>query len=100
MVSESIRRIGDQCPRAVTGIEVGVVDVPEVTEVWCDDETPLATAVDATAEAPARIVLYRRPLEHRAISRTDLRSLVHRALAEQLAVLTAIPLEEIAPGLE
>ena len=44
-----------------------------------------------------QVVLYRRPLEHRARTRKGLRILVFRTLVEQLHALTEIPLEELDP---
>jgi hypothetical protein len=42
-------------------------------------------------------VVYRRPLEHRAVSRRGLRILVYRTIVEQLAALTGRSVEEIDP---
>ncbi|MGY4719921.1 metallopeptidase family protein [Naumannella cuiyingiana] len=99
-VAESVRRVRASCPRAIAGVQVGVVDVPEITDAWQEGEAPLAAAVEPVGDEPARVVLYRRPLEYRAISRPDLRLLVHRALVEQLSALTTIPLHEIDPQLD
>ena len=55
--------------------------------------------VSLLAGAPqhGQVVLYRRPLEHRARTRKGLRILVFRTLVEQLHALTEIPLEELDP---
>ena len=58
---------------------------------------PLASAVEATVARPAQVVLYRRPLEHRAASREGLRILVHRTVVEQLSALTGRSVTEIDP---
>ncbi|GAB3914409.1 hypothetical protein GCM10027613_07890 [Microlunatus endophyticus] len=58
---------------------------------------PLAAAVAPTPAALGRVVLYRRPLEHRAATRPGLQILVHRTLVEQLAALTGLSIGEIDP---
>ena len=58
---------------------------------------PLAAAVDAVPDQPARVVVFRRPLEHRAASRRGLRILVYRTIVEQLSALTGRSVDEIDP---
>ncbi len=96
-VRDSLDRIGSRCPSALTGVMVGVEDVPVVPLGWAGDRVPLALAVDATADAPGRVVVYRRPLEHRAASRRGLRILVHRTVVEQLSALTGLSVDQIDP---
>ena len=43
------------------------------------------------------MVVYRRPLEHRAASRRGLRILVYRTIVEQLSALTGRSVDEIDP---
>jgi len=57
----------------------------------------LAAAVEATTERAAQVVLYRRPIEHRAASPRGLRILVHRTLVEQLSALTGRSIAELDP---
>ena len=59
---------------------------------------PLAAAVETGATREAQVVIYRRPLEHRAASRRGLRILVYRTVVEQLAALTGRGVDEIDPG--
>nr|WP_231979677.1 metallopeptidase family protein [Tessaracoccus coleopterorum] len=48
----------------------------------------------------AQIVIFERPLEHRAGSRSQLRDLVHQTIVEQLSALTGRSIEELGgdPG--
>ena len=64
------------------------------------DRVPLAAAIDATADRPARIVIFRRPLERRASDRTDLRDLVHLTLVEQLSALTGRSMHDLDPQID
>lgn len=97
-VQESIARIIRTCPQALSGVDVGVDDVPPVRPG--DVQVPLAAAVEATATQPAQVVIYRRPLEHRASHRRHLAQLVHRTLVEQLAAVTAYSASQIDPDLD
>jgi hypothetical protein len=93
----SVRKGLAQCPRAFAGVDIGFEEVPGNLTNWWADQVPLAMASSAEGDHNARVVLYRRPLEHRASSSAELRSLVHRALTEQLSALTGIPLDELDP---
>lgn len=95
----SAARIHATCPHALDGVDVGFEDIPILTEAWLE-RVPLASATPAEPGRNARVVVYRRPLEHRANSRTELARLVHRAVAEQLAALTGIALDELDPRLD
>lgn len=93
----SLARIAVTCPSALAGIDVGFEDVPTLTDSWYDS-VPLAAAVTARPGSNAQLVLYRRPLEHRANGRRELARLVHRTIVEQLAALTGIAATEIDPA--
>ena len=56
-------------PRPSSVMSVGVEDVPNFDPAWAGGRVPLASAIEASAGRPAQVVLYRRPLEHRAASR-------------------------------
>lgn len=96
-VSDAIDRITRACPRAIANIRVGVEEVPTLLATWQADRVPLAAAVEPTPDAPGQVVVYRRPLEHRAASRKGLAILVHRTVVEQLSALTGIAVDEIDP---
>ncbi|MCA0251806.1 MAG: metallopeptidase family protein [Actinobacteria bacterium] len=93
----SVARVVETCPRALVGVDIGFEDVPSLTEAWYDS-VPLAAAVSARPEQPAQVVLYRRPIEHRATGRRDLARLIHRTIVEQLSALTGIQTSEIDPA--
>ncbi len=99
-VTDAVVRIRETCPGGLDGVDIGIEEVPPVDRLWTDDRIPLAAAVEATTVQAAQIVVYQRPLEHRAGSRTELRDLVHRTLAEQLAALTARSITDIDPSLD
>ena len=97
-VSAALARIAEDCPDALAGVDVGVEDVPTGPQDAVTNRVPLASAQAATSDRLARIVIYRRPLEHRATSRRRLRTLVYRTIVEQLSALTGIPTSTIDPS--
>jgi predicted Zn-dependent protease with MMP-like domain len=89
-------------------VEFAVEDVPPElpaydADVLEDGEIPLARLLperDAGRgqRVPARIVIYRRPLEARAGDRADLADLVHDVVVEQVANLLGLDPDEVDPG--
>jgi len=96
-VHAAVDRVARQCPDAVADIAFGIEDVPTLGLAWSGQQVPLALAVEATADSPSQLVVYRRPLEHRATSRRGLRTLVYRTVVEQLAALTGRSVSELDP---
>jgi hypothetical protein len=96
-LQSSIDRVQRHRPEALVGIAFGIEEVPFLKTPWSGEQVPLAAAVAPTPSALGRVVLYRRPLEHRAATRHGLQILVHRTLVEQLAALTGLNVSEIDP---
>lgn len=96
-VHAAVDRVAATCPDALVGVTFGIEDVPPVTASWAGDRVPLAAAVEADADRMAQVVVYRRPLEHRAASRRGLRILVYRTIVEQLSALTGRPVSDFDP---
>lgn len=100
-VTESVSRLMETAPDALVGVDIGVEDVPSATFDWAYlDRVPLAAAIDATTTRPARIVIFRRPLERRAADREDLYDLVHITLVEQLSALTGRSMHDLDPEVD
>jgi predicted Zn-dependent protease with MMP-like domain len=81
-------------------LELAVEDIPLLPITWVAPRVPLASLVPATAATPPRLVLFRRPIEHRAESRVDLEALVLTVVAEQLADYLGVPAEDVHPDYE
>ena len=94
-VKQALATIAEVDPHAVDGMVVGVEDVPLLKTAWSGDRVPMSAALEPSKNRPAQIVIYQRPLEHRASSRSALRSLVHRTIVEQLSALTGRPVSEL-----
>lgn len=79
-------------------VEYAVEDVPQVPEDWdADHPVPLSALVRGRGGRPTRLVLFRRPLEHRAESTADLAVLVHTVVTERVAELLGLPPDDVDP---
>lgn len=94
-VKQALATIAEADPHALDGTVVGVEDVPLLKTAWSGDRVPMSAALEPSKGRPAQIVIYERPLEHRASSRTALRALVHRTIVEQLSALTGRPASDL-----
>jgi len=107
VVRDVFGQIEQHWGQELADVELAVEDVPPAVtageEGLVTDETeggtvPLARAVLARAGAPARVLVYRRPLEVRAEDLGDLVDLVHDVLVDAVAHLLGKDPEEIDPG--
>ncbi|CAN5681783.1 metallopeptidase family protein [soil metagenome] len=78
-------------------VEYAVEDAPQVPDDWDPGTVPLSSLVRGTGSRPTRLVLFRRPIEHRSGSRTDLEALVLTVVVEQVAELLGIDPEVVDP---
>ncbi|WP_300682135.1 metallopeptidase family protein [Nocardioides sp.] len=68
-------------------VEYAVEDTPQVPDDWRTDQVPLSSLIRGTGATPSRIVLFRRPIEHRCETRSDLEAMVLTVVIEQVAEL-------------
>lgn len=94
-VTSAMADIAGACPDALNGVVVGVEEVPHLSGDWTGGRVPLSAAVEPSRGRNAQIVIFERPLEHRASSRGQLRRLVHRTIVEQLSTLTGRSIDEL-----
>jgi predicted Zn-dependent protease with MMP-like domain len=79
-------------------VEVTVEDVPAADPTpWEEQAVSLGRVAPADREHPARIVLYRRPIETRCEDDADLGLLVRQVLADQVGSLLGLPPEDVDP---
>ncbi len=91
LVDRLLKRWAD----ALGAVEFGTEDVPEIPVDWGDDPLPFGSLVKPKDGAPARIVVFRRPVEMRAKSRLERMALVNEILVEHVAELLGRDPEEI-----
>jgi len=92
VVGRWTERLGD--------VELAVEEVPVLPPNWSAPTVPLASYVEATVTRRPRLVLFRRPLEHRAETLAELETLLLTVIVEQLAEVLGIPVEDVLPGFE
>ena len=68
-------------------VEYAVEDAPMLPDDWGDETVPLSSLVRGKGQEPTRLVIFRRPIEHRSTSRDELEAMVHTVVVEQLAEL-------------
>jgi hypothetical protein len=78
-------------------VEFAVEEAPVVPDDWAAATVPLASLVRGSGTAPTRVVLFRRPIELRSETSSDLGALVFTVLVEQVAELLGRRPEEIDP---
>ena len=77
-------------------VEYAVEDAPLVPDDW-SDTVPLASLVRGSGTTPTRLVLFRRPIEHRCDDRAELEAMVLTLIVEQVAELLDLPAHEVDP---
>jgi predicted Zn-dependent protease with MMP-like domain len=115
LVLDAVEHLEERWGAQLEGVEFAVEDVPAVPldadghyddDVVADETAGgavplgrlLAPALDDRGQtSPARIVVYRRPLEARAVDRLDLADLVHDVVVDQVARLLGMDPDELDP---
>ena len=100
LVLSLVRPLQQRLSGELSGVEFAVEETPLLPVDWDPEDIPLATLVRPTAETPPRIVLFRRPIEHRSDGRADMSGLVLAVLVEQVADLLDRDPADIDPRYE
>jgi predicted Zn-dependent protease with MMP-like domain len=87
-------------PEELGAVQLGVEEVPLLPDTWDTDTVPLASYVAPAHGQPGRVVLLRRPIEHRAETRAELEALLLTVLVEQVAEVLGLPPEDVHPDYE
>ncbi|MGA4841514.1 metallopeptidase family protein [Streptomyces sp. G45] len=102
LVQDSVERLERRWPQ-LTDIDFLVLEVPPVSgggasdAEWSADAVPLGGTVAASEGRPARVVVYRRPVEIRTKGRDERAALVHEVVVEQVAELLGLSPESVDP---
>ena len=94
---DAVESIDDRWHRQLGLVEFAVEETPILPADWRAPTVPLATLVPAAGSSPARIVMFRRPIELRCETTEDLMALVHTVLVEQIAAVLGRSPEDIDP---
>lgn len=96
-VLEAVERLDRHWRDQLDQVEFAVQDVPALDD-WDRDWVPLARAFGPVGALPARVAIYRRPIETRAQGARELRQLVHDVVVEQVAELLGVEPEQVDPA--
>ena len=97
LVLDVVTPLDERWHRHLGLVEYAVEDAPMLPDDWGDDTVPLSSLVRGTGGHPTRLVLFRRPIEHRCESRDDLEAMVLTIVVEQVAELLGLPPEDVDP---
>ena len=79
-------------------IEYAVEESPDIPHDWtAEDYIPLGSLERGSGATPARLVIYRRPIEHRCLTRSEVEAMVLMVVVEQVADLLGIAANEVDP---
>lgn len=102
LVHDSLDRLRPQWGTRIEGINVEVELAPDegsLTRAAARGEAPpLGSVLSSGRRRPARILLFRRPIETVAGSAAALPWLIHDVVVELVAELFGLPPEDIDPG--
>ncbi len=86
LVLDTVERVERRLPGGLSDVELAVELVPPSDPApWEPGQVPLSRLFPADQGMPARVVVYRRPIETRAVEPRDLPGLVNDVVVEQLA---------------
>ncbi|EPH42979.1 hypothetical protein STRAU_3963 [Streptomyces aurantiacus JA 4570] len=104
-MQDSVERLERRWPQ-LTEIDFLVLDVPPTSggsgaagadDDWGAGTVPLGGTITASEGRPARVVIYRRPVEIRTKGRDERAALVHEVVVEQVAELLGLSPESVDP---
>ncbi|MFG2451453.1 metallopeptidase family protein [Streptomyces sp. NPDC048512] len=99
LVQDSVERLERRWPQ-LADIDFMVLEVPRLEgsgDGWDDEAVPLGGTIAAREGRPARVVVYRRPVEIRTKGRDERAALVHEIVVEQVAELLGLTPETVDP---
>ncbi|MGW4163245.1 metallopeptidase family protein [Streptomyces sp. NPDC004788] len=94
LVLDSVERLERRWPQ-LADVEFLVMEVPPA--VPGEPVVPLGGSTPAEKNEPARVVVYRRPVEIRSKGRDERALLVHEVVVEQVADLLGLSPESVDP---
>ncbi len=90
LVLDVVTPLDQRWQRHLGLVEYAVEDTPMLPDDWGDETIPLSSLVRGKGQSATRLVLFRRPIEHRSANRDELEAMVHTVVVEQLAELLGL----------
>jgi len=85
LAREALATLPEELLEHLADAEVRIADLPPPPPAGAADEVALAAFEPPAAGRPGRVVVYRRPLEARALDRADLAELLRSAVGHEVA---------------
>lgn len=99
LVLDAAGRMERRAGAALGNVEFAVEDVPPSDPApWESSDVPLGRLFAAQSKMPARIVLYRRPVETRTTDARELAALINDVVVEQVAALLGVDPRDLDAG--
>ncbi|MCI1217706.1 metallopeptidase family protein [Bifidobacterium crudilactis] len=99
MVAGQLKRLGTAWPDLMKPVEFAVEDVPpSMPTPWDDEDRTFSQGFPSNHGIPARIVLYRMPLQMQTKDRMEMQLMIRDELVMRLAQLYGRRPEEIDPS--
>ena len=97
LVLDLVTELDDRWHQQLGLVEYAVEDTPLVPDDWSEETVPLSSLVRGQGSTPTRLVVFRRPIEHRCETRDDPHALVLTVVVEQVADLLGIDPGSVDP---
>ena len=97
LVLDIVKEIDTRWHKQLGLVEYAVEDTPLLPDDWGEETVPLSSLVRGTGAEATRLVLFRRPIEHRCESRAELEAMVLTLVVEQVAELLGLPPGDVDP---
>lgn len=100
LVLSIVTEIDERWQERLGLVEYAVEDTPQIPDDWTTETVPLSSLIRGSGTTPTRLVVFRRPIEHRCETRTDLEAMLLTVIVEQVAELLGITPEMVDPRYE
>jgi predicted Zn-dependent protease with MMP-like domain len=97
LVLDIVSEIDERWQDRLGLVEYAVEDAPQIPDDWRTETVPLSSLIRGSGSTPTRLVVFRRPIEHRCETRTDLEAMLLTVIVEQVAELLGIDPEMVDP---
>jgi predicted Zn-dependent protease with MMP-like domain len=97
IVLEVVEALEQRWSEELGATEFAVEETPLLPDDWSADTVPLSSVVRGDGDEPTRLVVFRRPIELRCETTTELGALVLTVVVEQVSELLGRRPEEIDP---
>lgn len=98
LVSEAVQHHVERFPRQLEHVRVHVEDVPPASRPSRGEpDIIVGRCIPADHQSPARVIVYRRPIETRTPDPQDRPRMIRQVLSEQFGALLGIPAEDVDP---